>query len=288
MGMLSRFSISRNRNLLYLASIAAGSASAFSMPVDPPDKTVRVFYIRPTDVAVNPKMAAGIASVMKDAQKYFLDQCQFTFRLNEPIVEVVDGSHARSWYEDNPGGGSDDYWRAVNNGQEDLLKLVPSVKADGNRTRWKIVYYIDAEGKGAGGGGGGGWVLLPKHDADGALGYPKDKARWVGGMSHELGHCFGLPDAAATDGTVMSASFYGWPDCTITPGMTATMKNLGANSGFWSPSITTGIAPRIYTSSRTGSRAPGTTISLYDIAGKRTIRPAAGWGGMALPTPNFP
>ncbi|MEW9549072.1 hypothetical protein [Nonomuraea sp. NPDC050783] len=39
--------------------------------------------------------------------------------------------------------------------------------------------------------------------------------RWYGGMVHEPGHAFGLPDAASTDGTCMSASFYGYPSCTF-------------------------------------------------------------------------
>ena len=36
--------------------------------------------------------------------------------------------------------------------------------------------------------------------------------RWYGGMVHELGHAFGLPDSSATDGTPMSASFYSYPN----------------------------------------------------------------------------
>lgn len=274
MSVTSGKPVFRNRNLLLLASILAGSAPASSLAADPPDKTVRVFYVRPTDVPANPKMAVGITSVMKDAQKYYLDQCKFTFRLNEPVVELVDGTHPRSWYENNPGGGSDDYWRAVYNAREDLLNLVPSLKADGNRTRWKVVFYIDAEGTGAGGGGGGGWVLLPKHDADGALGYPKDKARWVGGMSHELGHCFGLPDAKSNDGTVMSAAMYNWPNCTLTPGMVTTFKTLGDNAGFWVSSIPTGIDARFRPAARTQAREPQPPIFFYDLAGKRRMRPA--------------
>lgn len=140
---------------LALALVPAAFQTAYCLP-DPPDHTVRVFYIRPTDVAENPKYATGIASVMKDAQKYYLDQCKFTFRLNEPVVEVVQGSHPRSWYEKTQ-SGSDSHWWTVNNGQADLLNRVPSLKADGNRRRWKIVFYIDAAGNG---GGGVGWVLL--------------------------------------------------------------------------------------------------------------------------------
>jgi len=69
---------------------------------------------------------------------------------------------------------------------------------------------------GAGGGATGGWLLHPGHDADGAAGYPEDQARWVVGMVHEQGHAFDLPDSTSTDGTCLSASFYGWPDCIFT------------------------------------------------------------------------
>ena len=41
---------------------------------------------------------------MRDAQQYYLDQCKFIFKLNGPIVEVVNGSHPRSWYETDPDG----------------------------------------------------------------------------------------------------------------------------------------------------------------------------------------
>lgn len=213
-----------------------------ALAADPPDKTVRVFYIQPTDVTFNPKYVTGITSVMKSSQRYFMEQCKYTFKLNDPVVEVVKGLHPRSWYE-KTANDPDEYWWAVYNGREDLLKQVPSINTDWNRSRWKIVFYIDAEGPQAGGGGGNGWVLLPKHDADGALIYPRDTARWVGGMVHELGHAFGLPDASSTDGTVMSASFYGWPKCTFTSSMTTTMKNLGDNAGFWYNTISTSVDP---------------------------------------------
>jgi hypothetical protein len=49
--------------------------------------------------------------------------------------------------------------------------------------------------------------------------------RWCGGMVHELGHAFGLPDftstdgtstdGTSTDGTCMSASLYDYPNCTF-------------------------------------------------------------------------
>ncbi|MEV0194897.1 hypothetical protein [Nonomuraea sp. NPDC050691] len=75
-------------------------------------------------------------------------------------------------------------------------------------SRWLNVGEVSAEGEGAGGGGGNGWVILSGHDADGAAGINGPMNRWYGGMVHELGHAFGLPDATSTDGTCLAASFY--------------------------------------------------------------------------------
>jgi Secretion system C-terminal sorting domain/Putative peptidase family len=258
-----------------------------AMENNPDVKTVRVFYIQPNDIPLDSAYLKGISKVMKSSQMYFLNQCKFTFRLNDPVCEVVKGKHPRSWYENNA-CGSDRYWCAVDNGQQDLLDLVPSVRNDANRTAWKIVFYIDAEGNGAGGGGGGGWVLLPKHDADGARGFPKDTARWCGGMCHELGHCFGLPDATQDDGTVMSADFYHWPvNCIFTADQTKKMQTLAANSGFWVNSITPTSTDPVFKPAvfqqRVESRIQNNTliiqlrsntttsvnINIFDLSGKR-------------------
>lgn len=284
---VSRFSLPRLEHPFIFTVLMVSIVSAAT--IDPPDKTVRVFYILPNDVPLDSAYPEGIAKVMKSSQRYFMEQCKFTFRLNDPACEVVKGNHPRSWYENNE-CGADRYWCAVNNGQQDLLNSIPSVKNDGNRSRWKIIFYIDAEGTGAGGGGGGGWVLLPKHDADGARGFPKDTARWCGGMCHELGHCFGLPDASRDDGTVMSADFYHWPvNCIFNSNHISTMKNLAANSGFWVNEITETAAHPSLESGRkrqwvpviqdnhlviplTAASAVGATVGIYDLSGRCVTR----------------
>ena len=267
---------------IFFSLVWAGSLSAQS--TIPPEKTVRVFYIHPNDVPLDSAFLKGIAKVMYSSQKYFLEQCKFTFKLNNPVCEIIKGTHPRSYYENTP-NDPDRYWWAVFNAREDLLNQVSSIRNDGNRSKWKVVFYIDAEGSGAGGGGGGGWVLLPKHDADGARGYPKDTARWCGGMCHELGHCFGLPDSRSTDGTVMSASFYGWPNCIFSTNHINTMKNSGANSGFWTDVITSTV-PGYYSMTTPESWAPvingnklqvefkadqpiSAVIGVFDLSGKQ-------------------
>ena len=175
---------------------------------NPAEKTVRVWLLRPSDVAYDQRYPDGIANVLREAQRYYGQELGKTFRLADPVVQVVTGEHVKSWYENTP-NGSDRYWWAVFNMQQELLRRFDVHAPD---SRWINVGEVIAEGQGAGGGGGGGWVILCQHDADGAAGLGGPMNRWYGGMVHELGHAFGLPDSTSTDGTPMSASFYDYPN----------------------------------------------------------------------------
>jgi hypothetical protein len=174
----------------------------------PPVRTVRVYWLKPTDVAYDQRWPDGIANVMREAQRYYKQELGKTFTLNNPVVEVVNGDHEKAWYENTP-NGSDRYWWSVFNMQQELLRKLSLRAPD---SRWINVGEVSAEGPGAGGGGGGGWVILCQHDADGAAGVNGPMNRWYGGMVHELGHALGLPDSTSTDGTPMSASFYSYPN----------------------------------------------------------------------------
>lgn len=55
--------------------------------------------------------------------------------------------------------------------------------------------------------------------------------RWYGGMVHELGHAFGLPDSSYTDGTPMSASFYNYPNTHFNEQQKSAIRN-GRYGGF--------------------------------------------------------
>lgn len=190
--------------------------------------TVRVFWLIPSDVAYDQRIYDGMGNVMREAQRYYQQELGVTFRLNNPIVEVVNGDHPANWYETNQiGGPNNSHWWTTQNMQDELRRKFNLGAPD---PRWKIVGYISAVGNG---GGGSNWVILPKHDADGAGGYGGAMGRWYGGMVHELGHAFTLPDATSTDGTPMSASFYSYPNTHFN----ATQKNQllthSANNGFW-------------------------------------------------------
>jgi hypothetical protein len=177
----------------------------------PPVRTVRVYWLKPTDVAYDQRYPDGITKVVQEAQRFFKAQLGKTFTLNNPVVEVVNGLHPTSWYITNNCSGSDHYWCVVQNGQAELEQRFGLNDPD---SRWINVEEVSAEEVNqSGGGGGGGWVLLSGHDADGAAGINGPINRWYGGMVHELGHAFGLPDATSTDGTCMSASLYDYPNC---------------------------------------------------------------------------
>ncbi|GAA2357789.1 cellulose-binding domain-containing protein [Dactylosporangium salmoneum] len=173
-------------------------------------KTVRVFWLKPTDVAFDQRYPDGIASVMREAQRYYKQELGKTFALNSTVVEVVNGEHNAQWYITTNCNTSDHYWCVVENMQAELMRRFGIAGQD---SRWLCVGEISAEEAGKSGGGGGpGWVILSGHDADGAAGINGAMNRWYGGMVHELGHGFGLPDSTSTDGTPMSASFYSYPN----------------------------------------------------------------------------
>ncbi|MGQ4389470.1 hypothetical protein [Streptomyces sp. SAS_270] len=188
---------------------AATGATAQAAAAAPPTGTVRVFWLKPSDVAFDQRYPDGITGVMKEAQRFYRQELGVTFRLNTPAVEVVNGDHQRAWYENTP-NGDDRYWWVVFNMQQELLAKFGLGAPD---PRWLCVGEISAEGEGSGGGGGGGWVVLSGHDADAPPGTGGAMNRWYGGMVHELGHALGLPDSTHTDGTPMSASFYDYPNC---------------------------------------------------------------------------
>ena len=193
----------------------------------PPTLTVRVFWLIPSDVAYDQKIYDGMVNVMRESQRYYQQELGKTFTLNNPVVEVVAGDHPANWYETNQiGGAGNSHWWTTQNMQAELMRKYNLSAPD---PRWKIVGYISAVGNG---GGGSNWVILPKHDADGAGGYGGAMGRWYGGMVHELGHAFGLPDSTATDGTPMSASFYDYPNCHFSAAQKNSLLTLSQNNGF--------------------------------------------------------
>ncbi len=165
---------------------------------------VRIVYLVPTDRVANATYVSTLQNAAQHLQVWYRDQMGNgkTFRLHDPIVEVVNASHDAAWYSTNPVKGFDLwFW---NNVLSDAFALTGGMFDDPNN-RW--IYYIDADpdcGQ-LGGGGTSGVAVLPANDFRGLAGEANippcsgeapDNAgvcRWVGGLGHELGHAFDLP-----------------------------------------------------------------------------------------------
>ncbi|MEI5520222.1 hypothetical protein WB401_28885 [Streptomyces brasiliscabiei] len=207
---------------VFAGTARAATGTAAAVAAAPPTGTVRVFWLRPSNVANDARYPNGIAGVMRESQRFYRQELGVTFRLNEPVVEVVQGAHQRAWYENTPNGG-EEYWWVVFNMQQELMSRFGLGAPD---VRWLCVGEISAEKTNvSGGGGGNGWVIVSGHDADGAAGTNGAMNRWYGGMVHELGHAFGLPDSSFTDGTPMSGSFYDYPNCHFSQQQKNGMRN---------------------------------------------------------------
>lgn len=104
----------------FTGTAQASAGSAEKRAADPPTGTVRVFWLKPSDVANDARYPNGITGVMRESQRFYRQELGVTFKLNNPAVEVVQGNHGRAWYENTPNGG-EEYWWVVFNMQQELM-----------------------------------------------------------------------------------------------------------------------------------------------------------------------
>ena len=199
--------------IIRLATLALcfGTAAFAATP-----KTVRVIYLVSADRQENPVYTRAIADAAVSVQSFFRRELGgTTYRLNNPIVEVVKSDKEAAWFYGQARRGNVDNW-GYDNTLDEVHRLLGAKHDDPD-----YVWVIYSDGPGSSGRGGGGVCIMPENDLLGLTGkrhnYP-DPRRWIGGFGHEVGHAFGLPhtkDTKKHGNSLMWTGFYdGYPDQT--------------------------------------------------------------------------
>ena len=156
---------------------------------------------------------------------------KLTFRLNNPIVEVLYSEHTASWFSANNGSisGTDPFYFFFFNTFTEMMALLGN---DWNTSTYVYTVYVDAPGQT--GAGATGMAFLPEHDLKGLIGESNEPVdRWIGGLGHELGHGFGLPHppdgSTYWNSAIMGFGYITFPDAILTP----SDKEMLLNSGFF-------------------------------------------------------
>lgn len=160
---------------------------------------VRVLYLVPSDMSASSVYELAIRRAALHVRAWYWDQMgeRSTFRLGDPVVEVVSTPRPAAWFAQHDSGGdaSGWYWQNATAAAAEAA----GARLDDPLQRWAV--YLDAElGPGQNGGTGGGIAVMHSYDLLGLAGRnvlegPNEDrvCRWVGGLAHELGHAFGLP-----------------------------------------------------------------------------------------------
>ena len=150
-------------------------------------------------------------------QKWYHDKTGgYTFKLNNPIVEVYYAKHSSQWYSETPNQVDPNYYYWWNTFDErDAYGMIyPDPK-------YTWIVYCDAKG---GGAGTTGFAILPAEDLMGLTGnHPEPISRWIGGLGHEMGHSFSLPHANI-ENALMLFGYIIYPNCILLQEEVETLK----------------------------------------------------------------
>jgi lysophospholipase L1-like esterase len=218
-------------------NIALQSRAKSASP-DAQTRTVRVIYLVSSDRQPRDVYRNAVDFAIHDLQKWYRKQLgSITFKLHDPVVEIVHSQKPAKWFSGHSSGGAKDGW-FFQNALSQATALVGAKQNDPD-----YIWVIYSDGPGNTGRGGSGVCCLPEDDLLGLIGkHPTqpDKLRWIAGLGHELGHAFGLAhpkDKLKDADAIMWAGIYGkYPDKTY---LTEEDKEILRKSPFFFDSKTT-------------------------------------------------
>jgi len=183
----------------------------------PQDRTVRVIYMVSKDRHVRADFQQAVEAAIRELQPWYARQLNGpTFKLHDPVVEVIHSSRKAAWFNAHPTGPDKDDWGFTNTFTEAHRLL--GVRYNDPHYVW-VIY---SDGPGHNGRGAPGVACLPEEDLLGLIGQnPRERriSRWVGGLGHELGHAFGLlhpADSNLNADAIMGMGYYDkYPDKAI-------------------------------------------------------------------------
>ena len=175
------------------------------------NKSVRIIYLVSSDREVDHDYLLGIEKAAISIQNFYRKELNgLTFKLNQPVVEVLRCNKIANYFYTNPSDAAPENWGYFN-AYNEVNKLLGAKFNDENYT-W-VIY---SDGPGNKGRGGSSICVMPEDDLKGLIGkHPTqpNTNRWYGGLAHELGHAFGLSHPANPEKhpmAIMWTGIYGY------------------------------------------------------------------------------